>query len=142
MGKRGGFSHLLFIITISFLLLTAGVATAFGLLGRDRPIPQSVVCIAQPQSPQCQRSRPVNIWTLAPAEIKESDVVFFFSPPSDGNIKLQVTNGPKNGQTVFASGLVVAGATSVIWKNALEGSHSAVLENTAGPVSNIVPFSR
>lgn len=141
MGKRGGFSHLLFIITISFLLLTAGVATAFGLLGRDRPVPQSVVCIAQPQNTQCQRSRSVSIWTLAPAEIKGSDVVFFFSPPSDGNIKLQVMDKPDNGQTVFDSGLVVAGASSVIWKNATKGNYSAVLENSAGPVSNRVSFS-
>ena len=142
MGNSKGFSHLLFLITISFLILTAGVATVFGLLGTNRPVPQRVICIAEPENPQCQRSRTVNIWTLAPAEVKETDVIFFFSPSSNGNIKLQIINSPDNGKTVFESGLVVAGASSVIWKNVAKGSYNAVLVDGVNPVSNTVSFSR
>lgn len=142
IGKRRGFSDLLFILTIAFLVITAGVATAFGQWVKNRPVPQEVICILRPDNPSCRRSQAVYAWTLAPAEITGSDVTFFFSPSSGGDISLKVRNNPDSGQTAFDSGLIVAGASSVTWKNVVMGNYTAILNQNNKQVSNTVSFSR
>lgn len=141
ISKRRGFSDLLFILTIAFLFLAAGVATAFGQWVKNRQVPQEVICIVKPENPSCRRSQAEYAWTLSPAEITGSDVTFFFSPSSGGNISLQVVNSSGDGQPVFDSGLIVEGVASIGWKNVAKGNYTAVLKQGNKQVSNIVSIN-
>ncbi|HCS79352.1 TPA: hypothetical protein DIV55_06490 [Patescibacteria group bacterium] len=140
MGNIKGFSHLLFLITISFLILSAGVATAFGLLGSNRPVPQRIICLADPQKQSCREEKTVNSWTLAVATIKLSDVTFKFAPSSDGRVSLEVVN-LADGRIVFESGLIASGESSVAWNKAFMGNYTAVLNRGAEQVSNKVSLT-
>ncbi len=136
---KRGFSDLLFIATFSFLLLVAGVATSFGLLGQNRPFPEKVACLVRPTDRVCVKDKQDELWVIQPAKIDGEKTSISFYPPSDGRINLKVSNTNENIPS-FDSGVISEGRSSHAFRNLPKGSYKAVLMRGDREVSGVIAF--
>ncbi len=82
-------------------------------------------------------------WTLIGANVLPTtagiNVVFNFTPGSNGNINLVVISS-NTGDRGFDSGPIPSGSQSVIWQNAPVGNYTAALYYGTSKISNSIQF--